>query len=227
MAAIMPSLWRLHPELVCGSLGRSGMVVTEEPFVPFDRDRKLIPLTSHVRSTWLTASVQTLKREGYFDRYLELLPKEFHEPILTTVAGVWLPVEVALAHYGACDRLEIGPTDLIEIGNKVSVIAHGSTLDFASRLAKGAGVTPWVILVNYPKIWARIWQGGAVGVFKLGPKEARIEFVGMQCARFVYYRMGLRGVLGNLGAKFCTKGYVAELPKFSTDTTVAYRYAWV
>ena len=31
---------------------------------------------------------------------------------LSAVVGVWLPTEIAVAHYSACDRLELGDTEL-------------------------------------------------------------------------------------------------------------------
>ena len=199
-------------------------MATEETFVPFAHGGRTT--TRSVRSTWIGASVNTLRRAGLFDAYLQQLPPESHETILTSIAGTWLPISVGLQHYAACDRLGLSTSRVLEIGQLVSMAAQGTMLDFVLRLAKGAGVTPWTIFAQYPRTWSRIFEGGDLAIVKVGPKEARIEFVGCLCARSHYFRVGIRGVVTNMNARFCTKGYVSEITRLCNDTTIVLRYAW-
>jgi hypothetical protein len=160
------------------------------------------------------------------DRYLALLPREHHEAVLSSVAGVWLPVEVAIEHYRACDKLEIGDRELVEIGAEVAKHSLKTTLSVAVSLAKGAGVTPWTILEQLPVVWYRVWSGGGVAVYKIGPKDARLEVAGWQCAASHYCRVAVRGTIGGLVELFCQKAFVREVSTLCGPSTLAYRISW-
>jgi len=60
------------------------------------------------------------------------------------------------------------------------------------RMAKAAGVTPGTVLPQYGRLFERGMQGGGIAVFKLGPKEVRIELV--QCELFDIPRANVRAV---------------------------------
>ena len=197
-----------------------------EPFLPLPGARGAIPMASEFRSTWLTTSVRALKERGHLDGYLAALPTEHHAPVLDSVAGIWLPVKVALAHYEALDSLALPVTEQIDMGLDVTRGVHGTVLGTLVRLATGAGVSPWTAFGNLQRLWERIWVGGAVGVWTLGPKEARLEIVAWPCARVPYCRVGLRGVILGLTELFCKKAYVHDLPRQWTGTSVAYRIQW-
>ena len=189
--------------------------------------RATVPEAKHFRATWLAGSLRALRERGYFDQYLELLPKELHDPVLGSVAGTWLPTSVALAHYTACDSLGLSMSELIEIGREVTRQVHGTVLGFLVRLAKGAGVSPWAVLPRLGDLWDRVWIGGGVSVIKLGPKEARIELAGWPCAATLYTRVAMRGVVAALFELFCARAYVNEVPRLCTKTMLAYRLSWV
>src|SRR5271165_4823087 len=88
----------------------------EEAIVPFDTPRSEVPPVTSFRSTWLVSSVAAVRSRGLFERYLEGLPLRYHEVISGSVAGVWLPVEVAVAHYEACETLKLPPEEQLAIG---------------------------------------------------------------------------------------------------------------
>jgi hypothetical protein len=179
------------------------------------------------RSTWLTSSLRALKTRERLDEYLLRLPKEHHDAVTNSVAGVWLPVDVATAHYDACDRLQLPAAELFLIGHEVHHATQGTVFGTMLKVAKGAGVTPWTALSQCQRLWDRVWIGGGLAVFKLGPKEARIEFVGWPCAGSAYIRHAMRGVVCGMLELFCTKVYVKDLPDLCTSTTLGYRIAWV
>jgi hypothetical protein len=160
------------------------------------------------------------------DRYLANLPVRYHDAVAGSVAGVWLPIEVAVAHYEACDALQLAPEEQVAIGRQVTELVHKTSYSLAIRLVKEAGVTPWACLALQKRLWQRVWEGGDVAVFKLGPKEARVEVAGWPCSRVPYIRRGLRGLLIGQSELFCRKAYANEIPHLCTDTTLGYRVAW-
>jgi hypothetical protein len=198
----------------------------EEVFVPFERPKAQVPAATSFRSTWLISSVAELRSRGYFDRYLATLRPEYHDLVTTSVAGVWLPVEVAVAHYEACESLDIPHDEQLSIGGAVTESVHKTSYSLAIRLVKEAGVTPWALLAQQKRLWQRVWQGGDVAVFKIGPKEARMEIAGWPCSRVPYCRRALRGLLIGQTELFCKKAYAIEIPRLCTPMTLGYRVSW-
>jgi hypothetical protein len=199
----------------------------EEAFLPYERPKAQVPPVTQFRSTWLIASVAELRNRGLFERYLPGLKPEYHDAVTSSVAGVWLPVDVAVAHYEACERLDLPHEEQLAIGRSVTELVHKTSYSLAIRLVKEAGVTPWACLAQQRRLWRRVWQGGDVAVFKLGPKEARIEVVGWPCARVPYCRRALRGLLIGQSELFCKKAYATEIPRLCTPTSLSYRISWV
>ena len=198
-----------------------------EVHLPFPaQSKEQIALTKQFRSTWLTSSLRAIKQRSRFDDYLKYLPKEHHDVIANSVAGVWLPTEVAVAHYAACDRLGFSSAELVAIGKEVHTYANASVFSLVVKLATGAGATPWTAFSQFQRLWDRVWIGGGVGVFKIGPKETRLEIVGWQCSSSMYIRHAMRGVVGGMLEMFCAKAYISDLPRLCTATSLGYRCAW-
>lgn len=185
----------------------------------------VVPVTQ-VRSTLIASSLLAIRERGHLDGYLEKLPVELHATVLESVAGVWLPVGVAMAHYHAADGLGLPVRDQFEIGRTVAERVQQSVLGTLTRLAKGAGVTPWIGLAQHQRLCDRMLQGGASAVYRLGPKEARIEIYGVPIVRFPYFRNGWRGLIAGSGELFATKIYVTELVQLTTASSMVLRVAW-
>jgi hypothetical protein len=198
----------------------------EETIVPFAVPRDEVALVTEFRSAWLHSSLRSLRSHGLFDRYVTFLPSRHRETVLGSGIGVWLPSDVAVAHYAACEQLELDVSTQIAIGAEVAQRVHGTILSIAVKLAHEAGATPWTVLGQFGRLWAHIWVGGAVGVFKLGPKEARLEVLGWQCSKFDYCKHGILGVTQGLIQLFCRKVYLREVPRLCTPTSLGYRVAW-
>lgn len=197
-----------------------------EDFLALPLPRERVPLVSQVRSTLLASSVRALQTRGDFERYLLALPAPYHERIEQMVAGVWVPFEVAQAHYLACNALGYGQADFAQMGKDVGQRIHTSVLATVVAMAKNAGVDPWTILGQFRRLWERIMVGGALGVKKLGPKEAYIEVVSCQLVAIPYYRAAQRALFLGLIELFCTKAYASDVPRSLTTTGVTYRFAW-
>jgi len=181
---------------------------------------------SHTRSTLITTSMQTIRNRGRFEDYEKGLSPEVKETLLSVVAGVWLPIELATAHYTACEGLELPQKEQFAIGMEVGKRVQGTMLGLVVRTAKQAGLTPWMGLGQSDRLYERLFQGGSVKLVKLGPKEARIEIAGWPCAASNYCRVGVRGVIPAMTDLFCQKSYTHEIPTLTTKSSVAYLVAW-
>ncbi len=178
------------------------------------------------RSTWLNGSLTVLRSRGYFDAYLANLPPRYHDPILRSIAGTWLPAEVVVAHYRAIDALPLTTLERVDWGREVTKNLQRTIFSAAFAAARTAGVTPWAIMKVFPVSVSREWKGGAMAVFKVGPKDARIEIVGIPCLGIGHCRAGLRGITMALCELVCTKAYAQDIPELCGDSTLGFRVAW-
>jgi hypothetical protein len=189
------------------------------------RRTPLVPVT-HVRSTLLASSVQILRAKNSFDAYLKALPAAHHATVLEAVIGSWIPLSVAVAHYTAANSLGLPMQEQFENGRVVAERIQNSLLGTLVRAAKGAGVTPWTGLAQFQRLWDRLLQGGSGAVYKLGPKEARVEAHGIALVSIPYFRNAWRGMLAGSGALFCGKMFVTELPQHTLKDSFVMRVAW-
>ncbi len=196
-----------------------------EPVVSLRHPRGQAPPVKRVRSTLLLSSLSSLRSRGLLERYLERLPRELHEPILGAVAGTWVDIDMAAAHYRACDALGLSVAEQVAMGGSVGDAVNGTFLRTVFHIARTAGVTPWVALKQYTKLWERVFDGGDVEVDRLGPKEALVQMYGLPLFSIPYIRVALRGMHQTGFMLFCTKCYMTDLG--STATSHAYRAAWV
>lgn len=181
-----------------------------------------------MRTTWLTASQATLRERGLGARYEAALAPEHREAVLSIVAGTWMPMVLVFAHYTACDSLDLPEPDLLEIGAAATRRANATHLAFVVRLAQAAGVTPWTMLGQMQRVWSRTFDGGgAVGVLRRGPKEARVRIVGYPLASLRYNRVTMRGIVGGFVELFCEKLHVKEIPAYCDARSLGMRFSWV
>jgi hypothetical protein len=197
----------------------------EVAVLPWPGPRNRIQPATAFRSTWVVSSINSLREQGHFDRYVALLP-DCREELLSSVAGIWLPIAVARAHYEACEALSLALDQQIAMGRAVGERARGSWLAPAIRAARAGGVSPWTILPQLDRLWRRAANGGAAAVFRMGPKEARAELVGCELLDVPYFRQGMRGVLLALGELFSRKLYVHETKSRRPGEAVL-RMQWV
>jgi hypothetical protein len=182
-------------------MGRSLLFSTpstmlEEAVIPFSGPPELTPSVTEVRGTLLSSSLQMMRDRGLHEGYFASLPSKHHEAIETLVPGTWLPIEVAHAHYAAIDTLGLADADILAIGRGVGERIQNGHLGTILRGARNlGGIDPWTIMGRTDMLWERVFRGGEAAVFKLGPKDARIEFVGIPIAEVHYFRVGMQGIL--------------------------------
>jgi hypothetical protein len=185
-------------------------------------------LVTHVRSTLLLSSVQSLRAHALFEHYVGLLDPAMRDTVESLIAGAWLPVETALTHYRACDALGLSLANEIALGHEVGKRIQGSILGLLLRGAKGAGATPWTGLGIMNRLWERVFSGGGgVGLVKLGPKEARAQLVGLPLLAVPYFRHAFRGTMLAGLELFCQRAYVHEHGRDRSEDTFTFHVSWV
>jgi hypothetical protein len=165
-----------------------------------------------VRSTLLVASFRTVQEMGRETDYLRALPREHHAAIVDAVAGTWVGLEAALAHYEAFESLDLSTDAQVDvgraIGQRIRETLFGAML---VGLSKSVGATPWTVIPTVPRLWPRIFDGSSIGIWKLGPKEARLDVEGMPVIDVRYFRNALRGHIMGMLDLFCTRTYVTSV----------------
>lgn len=196
---------------------------SEEVLVPPPAGH-VAPLTL-VRGTLVVASLRALEQRGHLPRYFDALPAEHHAAMRGIIASSWVPQALALAHYTACESLGLSVQEVFSIGAEVGERIRATFLGTIVSLAREAGTTPWVYLERLPRVFPRICVGGAVAIYKLGPKEARAEWYGLPGLAIPYFKTAFRGANQSIVGLFCTKAYVSEV-KAIRGGDWAFRASW-
>jgi hypothetical protein len=212
-----------------GRVQDSGTVVESaaDIVVPLRGPRESLGVATHVRSTLLLSSLQSLRSRGLSDRYLACLEPEMHAPLGEVVAGVWLPMAVGLAHYRALDAMALPEDVQAAIGHDVNERVQGSVIGLIARTARGAGATPWTAMAQMPRLWDRMFQGGGgVEGRRLGPKDALVELVGLPLLDVPYLRAAFRGAFLAGLAPFCQRVYVTLSADRRPAGGATFRLSW-
>jgi hypothetical protein len=195
----------------------------EEIVLPFPTP--VVP-ARHMRSTILLGSIASVRDTGRYDDYVAGLSPASRDVLLNAVAGVWIPLSIAASHYEACDALGLPVDQQVHNGRATFDKTRGTLLGTMLRMARGTGVTPWDVIPYFQRFWERGYDGGGIGAAKLGPKEARLEVVGVQLLETRYYRNVLRGLATGVTELFCSKAYITERPGHRSPGSIALRVQW-
>jgi hypothetical protein len=198
----------------------------EEVLVPYPASLDVLPRATEVRGSVLVASLRALRTRGYGAKYEQLLDPRYRDAIASLTAATWLPIELALAHYDACERLELPTMVVTEIGAETGRFNNQTLLTTVGKLSRESGATPWVPLGYADKLRQRTWVGSAISVIKVGPKEARLEWAEQPCARVPYFRAAFGAFAAAVFRLFAPTLYVREIP-MRADAIARYRVSWV
>ena len=199
----------------------------EEIFVPFSTPQGRAAPVHAVRSTLLSISMKSLRDRGHYERYLENLKGPHRQTLLSTIAGEWLEVEAAIAHYEACDALGLSPAEQRVIGEDAGDKQQRMFFNMLVRAAKAAGVTPWTALEYVHPARERGFRGGDVSVVKVGPKEARVTITGLHLLRIPYFRNGFMGAQAAALRLFASRIYVRDVSRGAPPTLFTTLISWV
>ncbi|MGO8992094.1 MAG: hypothetical protein ACLQVI_02110 [Polyangiaceae bacterium] len=184
-----------------------------------------VPVLTHVRGTLIVASLKALEQRGHLERYFAALAEEHRAPMRAIIASSWVAEPLGTLHYAACDALHLPPHEVLAIGAEVGDRIRATFLGTILAVAREAGTTPWLFLERLPRLLTRICVGGAVAIYKLGPKEARAEWYGLPGLTIPYFQTAFRGANQAIIEFFCTKAYVSET-KALRGGDWAYRASW-
>jgi hypothetical protein len=150
-----------------------------------------------IRSTLIQSSLNTLRKRGHFERYAQLVSPQYKTTLLETLAPEWLPLDMAAAHYAACDALELSQQELVDIGEDVGERIQGTFISTLVRKARTVGLNPWVVLGQFERLWGRLIEGGAVGLTRTGPKDGTVDARNLPLCQYNYFRVAFCGVIAS------------------------------
>jgi hypothetical protein len=204
------------------------MGVEPDVVVPFTLPRIRLGAATEARSTLITLSIDAVRGRGRLRDYSALLPRHHREEILSSVAGTWMPMRVAFAHYEAVEALGFTTVEATEIGRAVGDRINGTFLGTMVRMASTAGMTPWFILSNTGKLYERMFRGGGgISVTRYGPKDAHVDVVGLPLVSVPYFRAAMRGMFQAACELVSRRVYVRDVPHRGGAGNAALRISWV
>lgn len=142
------------------------------------------------------SSIAELAQLGVHDRYSELIDRRLLEQIMDLIGPGWMPIELALEHYRACDRLQLSDKIIVEAGERA-----GDKLGSALLVAGGQPETqtndrsPWSLLPAFARMGRRIYEGASAQYVRTGSKSLRIEHLRNPLFGLHYYRVAHGGFL--------------------------------
>jgi hypothetical protein len=186
----------------------------------------IVPLRQ-IRSTLIKGGLESLQAAGFGEAYAAISPPEVQAAIGAAVAGMWIPIEIAVAHYLACDELGLSNDSAAQLGRATFDRTKGLLLGSAIGLARGVGVTPWTLMPHLQRFWLRGYDGGGIRATRRGPKEVDVDVVGCPVMRSRYYRAAQRGLLAVLFELVCERAYVHERAFGDAPSSGGMRAQWV
>jgi hypothetical protein len=185
-------------------------------------------MASSVRGTVIISSLRGIRQYGHGERYLAALDPGHRDAVASLTAATWLPMEFAVAHYEACEKLALDRATIESIGGDSGRFIYQKVLTLVAKLSRESGVTPLFTLAHANKLGARTWIGSSFAVWQIGPKEARLEWVQQPLARIPYFRAAFGAFAQAICGLFAQKLYVRELPRRKgQESEIAYRISWV
>jgi hypothetical protein len=169
-------------------------------------EREIRPCTA-VRNVVIQSSIAQLQDAGYYDRYLSIIDPQVLKDLLSSFSPGWTPIELAQAHYAACDKLELTQEEQAALGQRIGSRLQETVLVSAAKRTRDSAFDLWTATGQLHRMWARLYQGGSVQVVKLGPKDKLVELRAFSLSRYRYYR---NAQLAGIGAAYEALGARVE-----------------
>jgi hypothetical protein len=164
-----------------------------EIVVPHELSRG--PLVA-VRRMLVHSSIAELGAVGLYDGYCQIVDRGSLERIRELIGPGWMPVELALEHYSACDRLQLSDEAILAAGMRAGD-KMGSALLVAGAQPQieSKDRSPWPLLQAFARMGRRIYDGASAQYVKAASNTLRIEYYGNPLFAFHYYRVAHCGFL--------------------------------
>jgi hypothetical protein len=144
-------------------------------------------MVTEARSTLIVSAIQTVRAHGLYEQYVDLLTPQLRQDIMSLVAGLWIPWELAFEHYRTMDRLQLSKSTIEAIGAEVAERGSKTVLRRGPALSRQSDPTPWDILGTSHRNLDANWRGSDIMVTKEGPHEAVYTWAGQPCASVPYF----------------------------------------
>jgi hypothetical protein len=200
-------------------------VSTEELLYAPTKSKRDTPPVDAVRGFVFLSGLRWMERHGLYDKFIGLLPESFRARPQMMTTSEWIPLDEALIAYAACDGLELSVTDQIEVGREVVLANNGVVINTIARLV-GQVSSPWLAMKHADRAWGRSNRGGAVAIYKLSEKQARLEFWQCPLARSPFFVTSMRGAIAVGLEPFCERVTVTDIPEQTTKDGFALRATW-
>jgi hypothetical protein len=198
----------------------------KEIVVPHDVSRG--PLSA-VRRMLVHSSIAELAQLDLYDDYCKIIEPGALDRIKELIGPGWMPVDLALEHYRACDALHLKDELIAEAGQRAGE-KMGSALLVAGAQpqVEAKERSPWPLLPAFARMGRRIYDGASAQYVKTGPNSLQIEHVQNPLFSFHYYRVAhggfLRRAFQSLNIEVADLAFVAYRPdKGSIEVRITFR----
>jgi hypothetical protein len=185
-----------------------------------------VQLATAIRSTTLLSSLAAIERWGKLEEYQRRLPSEAAAGLTELAPASWVPMTLGMAHYATVEQLGFSASEARSNGRHVSQTVQNNHFAVLVR-ALGSSVSVWSVLPRLPAFLGRLLQGGECAVYRLGPKDARVELHGIPIAEFEYVRNGWTGMFESTLELMTRKVYARDLSPSKTKTVAVLGLSWV
>jgi hypothetical protein len=145
-----------------------------------------------VRGTLIVTSRGQIRSFGRYDEYEHALRPESRELLDAVIASSWVPVSLVQEHLSAIDSLGLTEETILNGALGVAEKLHGIFLSTFVKTVRASGMGPLTGAPVVAKIWARIFEGGAIGLQQTGPKDSRLVIRGNVLLKSRYHRIAIR-----------------------------------
>lgn len=202
---------------------------TSEAVVLLDYISPSGPVVTQVRGALITASIESLREGGYFDAYQRALPTAVRDEVVNTLAMSWVSIDRALDHYRACDELGLHERHIAELAVKSSARYANSFFGTLLRTTRSTGFELDLTGMRMMhRMFERVYLGGGMTVYRLGPKDTLTELHGLPLVATRYYRIACQAWYQGIGELVVKKLYVRPArPRVERPFTIAFSSSWV
>ena len=196
-----------------------------EIVIPHDPTRGKL---TAVRNVVIQSSLAQLQANGFYERYAKLIASDVLDQLRSDLSPGWIPIELALAHYQACEDLRLSISEITALGLRVGDRLQETSLVSPAKKLRDAGVDLWAEVKALQRMRERLYNGGSGQIVKIGPKEMLVEYRGFVLSRFHYHRHAqiavLRAAYSSVGARITQlKAVHYSEPR----DEVTYRVCWL
>jgi hypothetical protein len=185
------------------------------------------PVTT-VRNVVVQFSIAQLKEHGLYERYAQAISPRVLEELLSHLAPGWIPVELVLAHYDACEKLGLSTEELTKLGARTGDRLQETSLVSVAKKVRSPDFDLWSAVGALYRMWARLYQGGSVQIVRLAPKIKVLEQRGFPMNRYAYFRQAQLGAVSSSYTALGARVSSLQLTSYDADKGEAVmRLTWL